>query len=396
MEAERLIKKWIEGRQLSRPPLSLIKQELKKRLKVMQKSGGDLTKLSLQEQKLIHQIKERTNKLNINNVSRTMAYLHFYFRYPEIHWSFLGHMVSRNGGWNMTDLKGELLSRLLSKKEQQEYFDFLERGNWLIFQDVFPQFLLYEQSLKRQTNLFYLLPYLHVSVFMEVIWNYCWENRNPYILAIALVINEQSYLEKRVIQNPYFKKTVLKTLEFKIQDFFQLNQILFPCYQEDELGREIQPRLVGQTLNQFDSLHQRILLGKRLYALLFQRSDILKSAFLWTKKRVHTGSRKDYWPHLFNQVNESLPGSLYKRRTDNCQLRPGMSRLFSPTLIQAWKTVQHADAEIGDWFEDWRVVRYFIDLGEQIDGDISQAYCNTLEKMELAILGQQKFFRLDQ
>lgn len=45
-------------------------------------------------------------------------------------------MVSRNGGWNMTDLKGELLSHLLSESEQNDFFQFLERGNWLIFQDV--------------------------------------------------------------------------------------------------------------------------------------------------------------------------------------------------------------------------------------------------------------------
>ncbi|WCK52537.1 DUF2515 family protein [Aneurinibacillus sp. Ricciae_BoGa-3] len=86
---------------------------------------------------------------NVNNITRTISYYDFYCRHPEIHWAFLGHMVSRNGGWNMTDLKGELLSRLLTEQEQKHFFHFLERGNWLIFQDVFPQFLLYEESLKR-------------------------------------------------------------------------------------------------------------------------------------------------------------------------------------------------------------------------------------------------------
>ena len=66
-------------------------------------------------------------------------------------------MVSRNGGWNMTDLKGGLLSRLLTKKEVESFFTFLERGNWLIFQDAYPQFLVYEESKKRGKNLFYLL-----------------------------------------------------------------------------------------------------------------------------------------------------------------------------------------------------------------------------------------------
>lgn len=110
------------------------------------------------EQNIIDSIVNVTNTLNTNNVTRTAAYLNFYIRHPDIHWALLGHMVSRNGGWHMTDLKGDLLSRLISEKEQKNYFLFLERGNWLIFQDVFPQFLLYHHSLRMKRNLFYLLP----------------------------------------------------------------------------------------------------------------------------------------------------------------------------------------------------------------------------------------------
>lgn len=148
-------------------PLLKIKRELKKIGKI---SIGN-TELTSSEYSIIQQIKEQTSALNINNVTRTMAYLDFYNQHPEIHWAFLGHMVSRNGGWNMTDLKGGLLPRLLTSKEAASFFSFLERGNWLIFQDVFPQFLLYQESLKRSQNLFYLLKHLHISIFMEVIWN---------------------------------------------------------------------------------------------------------------------------------------------------------------------------------------------------------------------------------
>ena len=80
--------------------------------------------LSKDEFLLINHIKECTERLNKNNVTRTQAYLNFYLRHPEIHWALLGHLVSRNGGWNMTDLKGELLSNLLSGKEQQAFFFF--------------------------------------------------------------------------------------------------------------------------------------------------------------------------------------------------------------------------------------------------------------------------------
>ena len=181
-----------------------------------------------EDQQLLQMIRLKTKQLNVNNVTRTKAYLDFYIFRPEIHWAFLGHMVSRNGGWNMTDLKGEFLSRLMNEQSKQDFFSFLERGNWLIFQDAYPQFLLYEESLFQSRNLFYLLPYLNVSTFMEVIWNHFWEERDSYMLAIALIINEQSYLENRIVQNPLYKKKVFQTFEFVLQDLLSFNQILFP------------------------------------------------------------------------------------------------------------------------------------------------------------------------
>ena len=116
--------------------------------------------LSKEDQQLLQSIRLKTKQLNVNNMTRTKAYLDFYTFHPEIHWAFLGHMVSRNGGWNMTDLNGEFLSRLMHEQSKQDFFSFLERGNWLIFQDAYPQFLLYEESKSQSRNLFYLLPYL--------------------------------------------------------------------------------------------------------------------------------------------------------------------------------------------------------------------------------------------
>ena len=134
--------------------------------------------LPKENQQLLQRLRLKTAQLNVNNITRTKAYLDFYIAQPEIHWAFLGHMVSRNGGWNMTDLKGEFLTRLMNEKSKQDFFSFLERGNWLIFQDAYPQFLLYEESLCQSRNLFYLLPYLNVSHFMEVIWNQFWAEKD--------------------------------------------------------------------------------------------------------------------------------------------------------------------------------------------------------------------------
>ncbi|MDT3497257.1 DUF2515 domain-containing protein [Bacillus toyonensis] len=367
-------------------PLSLfdVKNELKQKSKLIH--SGTMYTLTKEEQLIINNIKIQTEQLNKNNVTRTRAYYQFYIRYPEIHWALLGHMVSRNGGWNMTDLKGDLYTKLLSEKDQITFFSFLERGNWLIFQDVYPQFLLYEQSVKRSQKLFHLLPHLNVSTFMETMWNDFWRTGNKKTLAIATIINEQHYLEKRVIQNAHFQKTVLNSIGFKLFDFFQFNHILFPFYENNTNQKTL---LFGDTMKHFTSLHERILIGKRLYSLLFRDTHILSQIINWAEHHPHTGSRKDYWPHLFSSVNESFSREFYKRRIKKCQLRSGAYRIYSPALIYAWRDMKHEEVESEDWFTDWQVVNYLVDKEENMNGQITEDYCKTLEKIELAILAKK-------
>lgn len=372
-----------------RPPLPESLLAIKKELKKKGKNNQEIKKLLPKERELVQQIKDQTSNLNINNVSRTKAYLEFYKRYPEIHWAFLGHMVSRNGGWNMTDLKGSMLSRLLTKKERDSFFAFLERGNWLIFQDAYPQFLVYEESRKRGQNLFYLLPHLDVSIFMETLWNHFLENHNKYILTMAQIINEQSYLESRVMQHPTFKKEVFSTIEFKLQDFLSMNHILFPYLEHERI------KLAGQTLHQFESLHKRILLGKRLYTLLFNDQNQLKMTEKWARKISHTGSRKDYWPQIFNDVDEGMPGRILKPRLKSCTLVPGASRFYSPQLESVWKNREHQNAELGDWYKNWQVIYYLTDLEVTTNGEIENEYCKSLERLELAAITKKAISLFD-
>ncbi|WP_353738308.1 DUF2515 domain-containing protein [Peribacillus asahii] len=363
-------------------PLATIKKELK----VKSKQPSIKTELSSEERTLIEQIKFKTNKWNQNNITRTKAYLDFYQRHSEVHWAFLAHMVSRNGGWNMTDLKGGLLPRLLTKKECQSFFTFLERGNWLIFQDAFPQLLLYEESRKRGKNLFYLLPYFHVSLFMGVLWKQFLKDYDSYKLTIALIVNEQSHLELRVLENPIFKKNVFNTLEFKLQDLLSMNQILFPYVENGKV------KLVGETVHHFESLHRRILLGKRLYSILFTDSKRLNKIEQWASLTPHSGSRKDYWPHIFHDIDEGVPGRLLKRRLKSCQLLPGSIRFYSPKLEFVWKDCVHEEAEIKEWYEDWQVVYYLMNSEETINGEIEDEYCQTLERIELTTIAKKAIF----
>lgn len=360
------------------PPLS---KSLKK-IKRLLLSNDPLEKrnLTIEDEKRLNKIKQTTHLLNKNNVTRTKAYIDFYKRHPEIHWAFLGHMVSRNGGWNMTDLKGGFLSSLLSKKESNAFFNFLERGNWLIFQDAYPQFLVYEESKRSGKNLFYYLPHLHISTFMETMWNHFWNEADPYLLTISLIINEQNYLESRVLKNQTFQKNIFNTVEFKLQDFLALSHILFPYTKNGKM------KLIGQTLHQFESLHERILLGKRLYNILFYDVERLHSIEKWAKEHPHSGSRMDYWPHLFHYVNEEVPGKGFMPRIKSCSIIKGMPRIYSPRLEFAWKNQKHDPADVGDWYEDWRIIYYLTVLEDYMDGEIENEYCKTLEKLELAAI----------
>ena len=194
-----------------------------KKLKKKPKKPVEPTAL---EKEILEHIRNQTSAFNRNNLTRTQAYLDYYFRQPSIHWSFLAHMVSRNAGWSMTDLKGDWLPKLLSKDEAKSFFLFLERGNWLIFQDAFPQLLLYEEGKKRGKNLSYLLPHMQVSRFMQANWDYYMETQDSAMLSLALIINEQNYIESRLIQDLHYQDQVLSTLQFKLQDILSLNQIL--------------------------------------------------------------------------------------------------------------------------------------------------------------------------
>ncbi len=137
------------------------------------------------------------------------------------------------------------------------------------------------------------------------------KSHDRYILTIALIINEQHYIEERVVQKAVFKKEVFETLEFTIQDLFSFTHILFPFSANGNI------RLIGQTVRHFDSLQERILLGKRLYNLLLNHFN---SIIKWAKSHPHTGSRKDLWPHIFHNVKEGVPKKGYQLRLRSCRL----------------------------------------------------------------------------
>ncbi|MFV8829205.1 DUF2515 domain-containing protein [Alkalihalobacterium sp. APHAB7] len=331
------------------------------------------TSLSTDEKITINDIKKKTKQLNQNNITRTDAYLQFYKRNPEIHWAFLAHLVSRNGGWNMTDLKGNLLRSILSEQQQHDFFMFLEKANANIFQDAFPQLLLYEQGKQQNKNLFHLLPYFNVSAFMQPVWNLFNSEKNSQFLTIALIINEQHYIEKRVIHNPFFQENVLNTILFQAQEFLQFTQVLFPYHYQDN-----KVRLAGFSVRDFSNVAERIEIGKRLYSILFGIDELSNDVTSFADSTHHTGSRNDFWPNVFSKEDITNPPATQLV----CNQREPI--IYSPPLTKAWGNITHSFSDQSDWYESTQTLDYFAPISTPTRFDITHDYCLKLQKMLVA------------
>ncbi|WP_397334095.1 DUF2515 family protein [Paenibacillus macerans] len=201
--------------------------------------------LSPEDVALAEEITVETNRAGASNITRTAAYLACFEAYPELHWAFLAHMVSRNAGWNMTDLSGSRMADIIDTEEIRLTYRFLERNNALIFQDAYPQLLLYMKSRERGASYFHLLPYFHVSRFMRPFWERFWIDRGSTLLTVGLIINEQNYIEKRVVRHPYFQKYVTGKTKFHLFSLAGLNQVVFPLLEREEGGKAGEPTQSG-------------------------------------------------------------------------------------------------------------------------------------------------------
>lgn len=262
---------------------------------IKQSSKTDI--LFKDESKLVQLIRTETDRCNLDNISRTDVYFQFYRQHKEIHWSFLASMVSRNAGWNMCDLQGNWFPYLIQKKMREQLFLTYERANWLIFQDVYPQLLLYHYSTKVKQSMFHLLKVFHVSSFMEKEWNYFWERRDHRRLLLSLIINEQNVIQLPVICHPLYQKNVFRSIAFSIQDWFHFSSVLFPT---------CDGRLYGASVNGFKKINKRIDLGKRLADILFAE-HLYPYFYEFASMTVHTGSRYDYERYFMTNIKRDTP-----------------------------------------------------------------------------------------
>ncbi|WP_247747198.1 DUF2515 family protein [Alkalihalobacillus sp. BA299] len=249
------------------------------------------------ESQMVRTIQARTQAANQDNISRTISYLNYYKRNKEIWWALLASMVSRNAGWNMTDLKSNWYKNMMTPKYSYTLFLTFERANWLIFSDAFPQLLIYEVSKLENKPLFHLLKHFGVSEFMVREWGVFWEKGELERLCTAQIINEQHLIQQPVIEHPFFSKFVFNTLPYFLVEHLHFNTVLFPA---------LEGNLYGFSVQRFKKVDRRIELGKKLAWLLF-KSDKSSDIQTFALQIEPTGSRRDYEKYLKWQTTKCSP-----------------------------------------------------------------------------------------
>ncbi|MED4910013.1 DUF2515 family protein [Brevibacillus centrosporus] len=340
------------------------------------------TLAAVDEQTLISSIRQQTALANRNNLTRTNAYLQFYRQHEEIHWALLAHLVSRNGGWNMTDLKGEWLPLLMDEQAIQPFFWFLERSNWLIFHDAYAQLLLYAEMKRTKKDLTPLLVPLGVSVFMQRFWREFLSTGDSHRLTHAMIVNEQQFIEQRVIHKPMAVHRVFATFAYFTQSALSLSQVLFP-YKAHPTDRRL--RLIGMDVQDFPEVEQRIATGKTLYKLLYADPLRFEQIRQFACRIPHSGSRADYWPQIFTtRLPRAATQDSYHLHLQGAELRDGQKKLYSPPLSAAWKDIAHTAADGVDWFRDPKWVE-LVDQPGDLPTITSEDYVRALQWMEYGI-----------
>ncbi|MFK3936326.1 DUF2515 family protein [Alkalihalobacillus sp. NPDC078783] len=276
---------------------------------------------------ILEMIKKQLKMFNMDNLTRTSYYERFYHRHPEIRWALLAGLVSRNAGWNMTDLANEWFRTLLPVEDRNRLFAIYEASNWTIFQDACPQLMIYEQSKYLGRPLFFLLKEFGVSSFIINEWHMFWEKHSEERLCTALIINEQFVLEEAVLQKPLFKDIVSRKIFFHLEQHTHLSYVLLPSVEGCLYTLYVRP---------FQRVSNRIKLGKQLAFLLFH-PDTYPSICSFMNHHPHTGSRHDY-----DQRMSWSP------------------RVESYPLRFVYPVIEHQSVQRGDWsYKHTKIAHYF-------------------------------------
>jgi len=360
-----------------------------------------------EDRAIVERIKWETRVANASNVTRAEAYRTLYFRHPELHWALLAHMITRNTGYDMTDLQGELLPRLFDLETRSRLFHELEQRESKLFQDAYPQLLLYEAGRREGRELTYLLPAFGISCFMESVWHHFWQRLDAAVLTTAMIVNMQHRAQQQsAINTAKETKWTGYRAEYRAGE-----QIIFPfrAPQDGEM------KLAGIIFERKDAEdgRERIEIHKRLYMLLFGQQEVKEGVHAFVRGVPHTGSRADYAPHLFTSRKLEEPKRRYKQKLNGCKLIQGRKPFYSPLLEAAqsqamlqlqdeWRN-QPEEQQEGVYEADWfdckadkvaEIADSFVSLPPMPLSEITQEHCAALRRIELAVqqaerLGEQ-------
>jgi hypothetical protein len=316
-----------------------------------------------------HIIRDRP-KLNLNNVTRTNYYLQYWQANPEIPWALLAHLVSRNAGYQMSDIarykeEGFIFSAtpvpwpspssiIMERSLARASFALLEEGNFLIFRDIYPQLEAY--ALAKQNPLVYenifnaltqdsknfgtdqfavdqWLGFFNAaqdSAFFLPNW---WEAPQVQRHSFGLICNEQNQIEDRLVNDPNHRylgwSAWAISLLVKFFNAMGWTRLAFP--NATSTTNVEAAKLLLYDVGDFSTLNARIAVGRDLFTNLFDANSVYRDTVIaWaTGHANHRGSRTDY-----NPTNYS---------TDLSALTPGGQK-YSPTVVDcpgesgAWPT----------------------------------------------------------
>ena len=231
---------------------------------------------------------------NRDNVARTASYLELYAlaraNGAELPWLLMAHLVSRHAGYLMTDVAAQIGAGSFFKREAlEELFSFLERANFLIFDDAWHHVLCHLMRAPKGER---------TARFMRDAWHrYETEPSSAASerrLLLDLVMNEQSYIERRVAHNARFARPLAMV------GFFEA------------IGREARVALpltdARIKVGGFARLERRVETGRRIFDEVLADASRREAIFAWALAHPHTGSRtvidsrvqsltlRDEWP----------------------------------------------------------------------------------------------------
>ncbi len=221
---------------------------------------------------------------NRDNVARTESYLELYAlcrAYSvELPWVLMAHLVSRNAGYLMTDLGETRAGSLFTREALNELFLFLERANFLIFDDAWEHVL--HHVLGRVSALDARTPR-----FMREAWARYEESAAREItpalersLVVDLVTNEQNLIESRVVHDARFARSRAMIA------FFEDAQVD---------GAVVLPLTRARIrVGAFAQLEKRIDAGRRIFDEVLAGREGRDAIFAWAVAHPHTGSRTTY------------------------------------------------------------------------------------------------------